>query len=213
MQRVLSVRMLVAAADALFVQFRASDKNIQRLAHDEPIPEGWRVATVDDAQRNAACFSLVLRRGAWRRKPDKASLAGDFTVAASSSGDPSFSSLRIEKRKPPPDQCTCKVVVRFDEGEVLKRERVEHVVNRVRQVGWNYILIWKIVSNLLISSRMVSPSRVFCVRLGTTSLGQTSKTRLYSSFKGIFSDIFLCVIYVHIPNVLRSEWIRRRGSI
>ena len=192
MQRVLSVRMLVAAADALFVQFRASDKNIQRLAHDEPIPEGWRVATDDDAQRNAACFSLVLRRGAWRRKPDKASLAGDFTVAASSSGDPSFSSLRIEKRKPPPDQCTCKVVVRFDEGEVLKRERVEHVVNRVRKVGWNYILIWKIVSNLLISSRMVSPS---------------------VSFKGIFFDIFLCVIYVHIPNVLRSEWIRRRGSI
>ena len=33
------------------------------------------------------------------------------------------------------------------------------------------------------------------------------------SFKGVFFNIFLVVTYVYMPNVLRSEWIRRRGFI
>ena len=185
MRPVFSVLMLVAAADALAFQLRTSDKNIQRLEHDEPIPEGWRVATVDDAQRNEACFSLVLRPQTLFRNRDKASLAGDFTVAASNSGDLfSCSPLRIEKRKPPPERCTCKVVVRIDEGEVLKRERVEHAVSRVRKLCEYYLWIYLTVS--------IIPS---------------------FSFKGVFFNIFLVVIYVYMPNVLRSEWIRRRGFI
>ena len=186
MRPVFSVVMLVAVADAAMtrIQLRASNKNIQRLAHDEPIPEGWRVATIDDVQRNAACFSLVLRcRTSWR-KQDKAGLAGDFVVAAFNEGD-IFSSvpLHIEKRKPTPEECTCKVVVRFNEGEVLKRERVEHVVNQVQRLcGW-CILVFSVVSP-------------------------------WSPFTRVFDDTFLlATIYTYLANVLRSEWIRRRGFI
>ena len=181
-----SVLVLVAVADALSFQRRASSKNIQRLAHDEPIPEGWRLATVDDAQCNAACFSLVLRPRKWRRKRDKASLAGDFVVAASNPGDLSAASpLCIEKRKQPPkQQCTCKVMVRFNEGDVLKRERFEHVLSRVRKFCEYYIVIYSVVS--------ISPS---------------------FTFRGILLNVFLCVTFIYSLDVLRGEWIRRRGFI
>ena len=186
MRTVFSVLVLVAApvADALTVQKRASHKYIQRLAHDEPIPDGWRLATVDDAQRQAACFSLVLRPSNLRQKRDKAGLAGECMVISSNNGNPFVSSpIRIERRKPQPDLCTCKVAVRFNEGEVLKRERVEHVVSRLRKLCEYSILTYSAIS--------ISP--------------------LFS--KGLFFDFFLSVIYVYMPIVLRSEWIRHRGSI
>ena len=185
MRSIFSVLVLVAVADALPLQLHdhASVKNIQRLPRDEPIPEGWRLATVEDAQRNAECFRLVLRPRAWRRKRDKAALSGEYTVAAP--GNPfAGSPLCIEKSKLPPEQCTSKVVVRFNEGEVVKRERYEHVVSRVCKLCEYYILIYSMVS--------ISPS---------------------FAFRGLFFDVFLFVTYIYSSHAIRSEWIRRRGSI
>ena len=82
MRSVFAIVVLVAVANALTFQSRSRDKKIQRLAHDEPIPDGWRLATVDDAQRNPACFRLVLRPRTFLRKRDKALMARDFMVSA-----------------------------------------------------------------------------------------------------------------------------------
>ena len=67
---------------------------------------------------------------------------------------------------------------------MIKRERFEHVVSQVRRLCECYIWIYSVVS--------ISPS---------------------FTFRGVFFDIFLCVIYVYMLNVLRGEWIRRRGFI
>ena len=195
MRSVFAIVVLVAVANALTFQSRSRDKKIQRLAHDEPIPDGWRLATVDDAQRNPACFRLVLRPRTFLRKRDKALMARDLMVSASNSGDPFASSpIRIEK-KPPLEQCTCKVVVHFNtsstysqllfnEYELLKRERVERAVSGVCKLCEYYILTYCTIS--------IIPS---------------------FAFKGVFFYIFLFVIYVYMPNVIRTEWIQRRGSI
>ena len=106
--RVLALLVLVAVADAL--AFRPArrardDKSILRLAQDEPIPEGWRLATASDAECNRVCFGLVLRPRDWRRKRDEVDLASNLKVSAPDSRNafasayPSVSSSARHRRR------------------------------------------------------------------------------------------------------------------
>ena len=186
--RVFALLVLVAVADAL--AFRPArrardDKSVLRLAQDEPIPEGWRLATASDAECNRVCFGLVLRPRGWRRKRDEADLASNLKVSAPDSRNAFASaSVRVEQRTPQEEKCAYKVAVRFKESKVLKREHTERVLSRVQRICGYYILAFSITS--------ISP--------------------LLASHP-ILSGIFLAAIYVYMPVVLRNEWIRRRGSV
>ena len=148
--RVLALLVLVAVADAL--AFRPArrardDKSILRLAQDEPIPEGWRLATASDAECNRVCFGLVLRPRDWRRKRDEVDLASNLKVSAPDSRNAFASaSVRVEQRTPQEEKCAYKVAVRFKESRVLKREHIERVLSRVQRICGYYILAFSITS-------------------------------------------------------------------
>ena len=185
--RVFALLVLVAVADAL--TFRPArrardDKSILRLGQDEPIPEGWRLATASDAECNRVCFGLVLRPRGWRRKRDEADLASNLKVSADSRNAFASASVRVEQRTPQEEKCAYKVAVRFKESKVLKREHIERVLSRVQRICGYYILAFSITS--------ISP---------------------LLAVHPILSGIFLAAIYVYMPVVLRNEWIRRRGSV
>ena len=122
----LSFLLLLTAAAAR----RLHARDIQRLNRDDPVPAGWRLATYHDAERNNACFNLVLK--GWQI----AELADGYKVAGWWHYNAIDKMVRACKGCPNPglwsEQRAHKVVVSFGQDTVLGRERTEHTV---RQIG------------------------------------------------------------------------------
>ena len=126
--RALSFLLLLTVTAAGARRMHARD--IQRLDRDDPVPAGWRLATFDDAERNNACFNMVLK--GWQI----AELADGYKVAGWLRNNVIRKMVRACKGCSDPwlwsEQRAHKVVVSFGKGTVLGRERFEH---NLRQVG------------------------------------------------------------------------------
>jgi hypothetical protein len=127
--RALSFLLLLLTVTAAGAR-RMHARDIQRLNRGDPVPAGWRLATYEDAERNNACFNLVLKGG------QIAELADGYKVAGWWHNNVVDKMVRACKGCPDPglwsEQRAHKVVVSFGKGTVLGRERFEH---SLRQVG------------------------------------------------------------------------------
>ena len=179
---------LVAATDA-FELPRASrndGKQIQRLAQHDTVPKGWRLADADDATSNRACFRLVLRR--W----DTAQLEGGFKVSGAEGGSNPVRWSAFDPMPPEPlapaETCAQKVVVRFNRGDVLGRERAERIACRVGKAVESYMQFYLALDVM----RLVLAIPRYAV----------------------LESLFVAASLVYSLLVLRSEWIQRlRGSV
>ena len=145
--RALSFLLLLTAARAR----RLHARDVQRLNRDDPVPAGWRLATYNDAERNNACFNLVLK--GWQI----AELADGYKVAGWWHNNVIDKMVRACKGCPDPglwsEQRAHKVVVSFGQDTVLGRERAEHIV---RQIGDGALVLLGLSVSFELTGQLIS---------------------------------------------------------
>ena len=145
--RALSFLLLLTAAAAR----RLHARDIQRLNRDDPVPAGWRLATYHDAERNNACFNLVLK--GWQI----AELEDGYKVAGWWHNNVIDKMVRACNGCPNPglwsEQHEQKVVVSFGQDTVLGRERAEHIV---RQIGDGALVLLGLSVSFELTGQLIS---------------------------------------------------------
>jgi len=130
---------------------RLHARDVQRLNRDDPVPAGWRLATYHDAERNNACFNLVLK--GWQI----AELADGYKVAGWWHNNVINKMVRACKGCSDPglwsEQRAHKVVVSFGQDTVLGRERAEHIV---RQIGDGALILLGLSVSFELTGQLIS---------------------------------------------------------
>ena len=181
---------------------------IRRQSHDgQDVPAGWRLATAEDARLNEAHFHLVLKKwdiaslkgekkaNGWGyaekvivKKPDDWQslfrlFRGCFT------GFQGFPRTGLVEEKRHNEALGHQVIVNFEEGTVLKGERIERIVRRTDRVAFSaFCFAWPALT--LLSLMAVVPKTV------TTSC--------------LVLDGIMALIWA--PIKLRSTWHQTRGA-
>ena len=209
--RTLSLLLVFTAVAAL----RLPARDIQRLNRDDPVPAGWRLATVDDVTLNSACFNLVLKGWQIAEIANGYKVAGwgytnsieKMVRACAGCSDPGLRS----------EQPGHKVVVSFGEDTVLGRERTERNVRRAGDVGCRLFLITKLIElsvksfKVLASQGIVQAWHQLQQLLALADLGVFIDLATHAATSGTVSRIALGVA---VPIGLRSAFLQQfYGSI
>ena len=175
---------------------------IRRQSQDDHVPAGWRLATAEDARLNEAHFHLVLKM--W----DIASLKGEKKAngwgyaekiivenrlfrlfSGCFTGFTGFPRTGLVEEKRHNEALGHQVIVNFEEGTVLKGERIERIVRRTGRVTFSaFCLAWPAIT--LLSWMAVVPKTV--------------------ATSWLVLDGIMALIWA--PIKLRSTWHQTRGA-
>ena len=200
--RALSFLLLLTAAAAR----RLHARDIQRLNRDDPVPAGWRLATYHDAERNNACFNLVLK--GWQI----AELEDGYKVAGWWHNNVIDKMVRACKGCPNPgewsEQHSEKVVVSFGQDTVLGRERTEHTV---RQIGDGALILLGLTMSFELTGQLFS---LLASSLNQGELAALVVTGFADHFQLTSRVVKTATLLVSLPITLRSLLIQMfHGSI
>ena len=200
--RALSFLLLLTAAAAR----RLHARDIQRLNRDDPVPAGWRLATYHDAERNNACFNLVLK--GWQI----AELEDGYKVAGWWHNNVIDKMVRACKGCPNPglwsEQHEQKVVVSFGQDTVLGRERTEHTV---RQIGDGALILLGLTMSFELTGQLFS---LLASSLNQGELAALVLTGFVDQFQLTSKIVKTATLLVSLPITLRSLLIQMfHGSI
>ena len=180
---------------------------IQRLEKDDTIPEGLRLATVEDAKANKATFALVLRKHDIAYLSDgKLHHSASLTMKMAGWG---YSS-RIELLANPAEVLGHKLAVRFAPGVTLSREETERTLSRVGLIAWRLL-----VAAVWLSCALDGLGFLGFLRLRFSTSG--SREGVWQAISGrrfAFINAFTTVsTLIGTPLMMRRSIIARRGSI
>lgn len=159
---------------------------VRRLRINAPVPDGWRLASYNDALRNKASFALLLYD--WHI----AELADGFKIG----GRGYKGSIEQREQK---EGLGHKLVVRFKPGAILRRERHER---RIEEVGRSTtrVALCSFVASLSIKVTM------YLVKRGRIAVGVPVLEAAWRLANGVFVASF-AVFYPIWARGLWYSWI------